>query len=177
MSRKQKVAKTHHALVELAKKAVEKYVLQGKIFGPRKLTPEMKQRAGVFVSIKKHGDLRGCIGTFSPTMPSVAEEIVANAVSSATRDPRFMPVQPFELSDLEYSVDILSEPEPVSGVDQLDPKKYGVIVECGYRRGLLLPDLEGVDKVQGQIEICRAKAGIAADEPIRLYRFRVQRFV
>jgi AmmeMemoRadiSam system protein A len=171
------MVKKHHAVVELAKKAVEKYVEQGKIFRPRKLTPEMKQRAGVFVSIKKHGDLRGCIGTFSPTTANVAEEIVVNAISSATRDPRFMPVQPFELPDLEYSVDLLSEPEPVKGVDQLDPKKYGVIVECGYRRGLLLPDLEGVDRVQEQIEICRAKAGIAADEPVRLYRFRVQRFV
>jgi AmmeMemoRadiSam system protein A len=171
------MVKKHHAVVELAKKAVEKYVEQGKIFRPRKLTPEMKQQAGVFVSIKKHGDLRGCIGTFSPTTANVAEEIVVNAISSATRDPRFMPVQPFELPDLEYSVDLLSEPEPVKGVDQLDPKKYGVIVECGYRRGLLLPDLEGVDRVQEQIEICRAKAGIAADEPVRLYRFRVQRFV
>ncbi len=171
------MAKTHHALVELARKAVEKYVLQGRIFRPRKLTPEMRQRAGVFVSLKKHGGLRGCIGTFSPTMANVAEEIVTNAISSATRDPRFMPVQPSELHDLEYSVDVLSEPEPVSGVGELDPRKYGVIVECGFRRGLLLPDLEGVDKVQEQIEICRAKAGIAADEPIELYRFRVQRFV
>jgi AmmeMemoRadiSam system protein A len=171
------MAKTHHAVVELARKAVEKYVVQGKMFRPRKLTPEMKRRAGVFVSIKRRGELRGCIGTFSPTMANVAEEIVANAISSATRDPRFMPVQPFELPDLEYSVDILSEPEPVPGVDRLDPKKYGVIVECGYRRGLLLPDLEGVDKVQEQIEICRAKAGIGANEPVRLYRFRVQRFV
>jgi AmmeMemoRadiSam system protein A len=173
----QKMAKTHHALVELARKAVDKYVLQHKMFRPRKLTPEMRQRAGVFVSIKKHGGLRGCIGTFSPTMANVAEEIVTNAISSATRDPRFMPVQPSELRELEYSIDVLSEPEPVSGVDELDPKKYGVIVECGYRRGLLLPDLEGVDKVKEQIEICRAKAGIEANEPIRLYRFRVQRFV
>jgi AmmeMemoRadiSam system protein A len=171
------MAKTHHAVVELAKKAVEKYVVQGKIFRPRKLTPDMKQRAGVFVSIKKRGDLRGCIGTFSPTRANVADEIVANAISSATQDPRFIPVQPSELKDLEYSVDILTEPEPVPSMDQLDPKKYGVIVECGYRRGLLLPDLEGVDKVQEQIEICRAKAGIAPDEPIALYRFRVQRFV
>jgi len=130
----------------------------------------------VFVSIKKNGELRGCIGTFSATRSNLAEEIVANAISSATQDPRFWPIQPFELNDLEYSVDILSEPEPVPGVDQLDPRKYGVIVECGYRRGLLLPDLAGVDKVEEQIEICRAKAGISADEPIRLYRFRVERF-
>ena len=170
------MAKRHQAVVELARKAVERYILQGKIFKPRKLTAEMKRRAGVFVSIKKHGELRGCIGTFAPTRANVAEEIVVNAISSAVQDPRFMPVEPSELNDLEYSVDILTEPEPVPSVDQLDPRKYGVIVECGYRRGLLLPDLAGVDKVEEQIEICRAKAGISADEPIRLYRFRVERF-
>lgn len=170
------MAKRHQAAVELARRAVERYILQGKIFKPRKLSAEMKRRAGVFVSIKKHGELRGCIGTFVPTRANVAEEIVANAISSAMQDPRFMPVEPSELNDLEYSVDILSEPEPVPSIDQLDPRKYGVIVECGYRRGLLLPDLAGVDKVEEQIEICRAKAGISADEPIRLYRFRVERF-
>jgi AmmeMemoRadiSam system protein A len=137
----------------------------------------MKAGAGVFVSIKKHGELRGCIGTFMPTRMSVAEEIVANAISSATQDPRFMPVEASELGDLEYSVDVLTEPEPVRSIDQLDPKEYGVIVECGFRRGLLLPDLEGVDNVEEQIEICRAKAGISAEEPIRLYRFQVKRFV
>jgi AmmeMemoRadiSam system protein A len=170
------VTKQRSAIVELARKAVEKYILQGKVFKPRKLTPEMKRRAGVFVSIKKHGELRGCIGTFMPTRTNVAQEIVANAISSATQDPRFMPVEPSELDGLEYSVDILAEPEPVQSADQLDPRKYGVIVECGYRRGLLLPDLAGVDEVEEQIEICRAKAGISAEEPIRLYRFRVERF-
>jgi AmmeMemoRadiSam system protein A len=170
------MTKPRPAIVELARKAVERYIRQGKIFRPRKLTDEMKQRAGVFVSIKKRGELRGCIGTFMPTRTNVAEEIVANAISSATQDPRFMPVETSELVDLEYSVDILTEPEPVQSTDQLDPRKYGVIVECGYRRGLLLPDLAGVDKVEEQIEICRAKAGISAGEPIRLYRFRVERF-
>jgi len=171
------MTKSRPAIVGLARKAVEKYVLQGKIFKPRKLTAEMKQRAGVFVSIKKHGELRGCIGTFMATKANVAEEIVANAISSATQDPRFVPVEDYELGDLEYSVDILTEPEPVFGIDQLDPRKYGVIVECGYRRGLLLPDLAGVDKVEDQIEICRAKAGISPQEPIKLYRFRVERFI
>ena len=170
------MTKPRPAIVELARKAVERYIRQGKVFRPRKFTEEMKKRAGVFVSIKKHGELRGCIGTFMPTRMNVAEEIVANAISSATQDPRFMPVEASELDDLEYSVDILTEPEPVRSTDQLDPRKYGVIVECGYRRGLLLPDLAGVDKVEEQIEICRAKAGISAGEPIRLYRFRVERF-
>lgn len=163
-------------MAELARKAVEKYVCQGKVFRPRKLTVEMKSKAGVFVSIKKRGELRGCIGTFMPTRASVAEEIVANAISSATQDPRFMPVEAFELDDLEYSVDVLTGPEPVRSVKELDPKKYGVIVECGFRRGLLLPDLEGVDSVDEQIKICRAKAGISAGEPIKLYRFQVKRF-
>jgi AmmeMemoRadiSam system protein A len=171
------MTKSRPAIVGLARKAVGKYILQGKIFKPRKLSAEMKQRAGVFVSIKKHGELRGCIGTFIATKANVAEEIVANAISSATQDPRFVPVEDYELDDLEYSVDILTEPEPVLSMDQLDPRKYGVIVECGYRRGLLLPDLEGVDKVEDQIEICRAKAGISPQEPIKLYRFRVERFI
>jgi hypothetical protein len=171
------MAKSGSAIVQLARKAVEKYIGEGKIFRPRKLTAEMQQRAGVFVSLKKHGELRGCIGTFAPTRTNVAEEVVVNAISSATQDPRFMPVEASELGDLQYSVDVLTEPEPVSSVDQLNPRKYGVIVECGYRRGLLLPDLAGVDSVDEQIEICRAKAGIAAGEPIRLYRFKVKRFI
>jgi AmmeMemoRadiSam system protein A len=171
------MTKSGSAPVRLARKAVEKYILEGKIFRPRKLTAELKRQAGVFVSLKKHGELRGCIGTFTPTSTNVAEEIVNNAISSATQDPRFMPVEVSELKDLEYSVDILSEPEPVQSIDQLDPRKYGVIVECGYRRGLLLPDLAGVDSVEDQIDICRAKAGISAEEPIKLHRFRVERFI
>lgn len=170
------MAKQLHPIVKLAKEAVESYVGQGKVLKPEELTAEMKQRAGVFVSIKKRGELRGCIGTFEPTKANIAEEIVANAISSATQDPRFTPVGASELGDLEYSVDILTEPEPVDSIDQLDPKKYGVIVECGFRRGLLLPDLEGVTTVDEQIEICRAKAGISADEPIKLYCFQVRRY-
>lgn len=165
-----------HPLVKLAKEAVENYVRHGRTVKPKELTPEMQGRAGVFVSLKKRGELRGCIGTFLPTKENIAEEVVANAISSATHDPRFPPVVPEELGELEYSVDVLSEPEPVKDVRELDPKKYGVIVECGYRRGLLLPDLEGVDTVEGQIRICRAKAGIAPDEPVKLYRFTVKRY-
>ena len=155
---------------------MEAYVKDGKTPRPEALTPEMKEKAGVFVSIHKQGDLRGCIGTFEPTRKNVTEEIITNAVSSATRDPRFPPIAPKELKDLDYSVDVLTIPEPVESKDQLDPKKYGVIVECGYRRGLLLPDLEGVDSVDHQIDICCRKAGIAADEPVKLYRFEVKRY-
>ena len=165
-----------HPVVKLAKETVESYIRGGKTPKPKELTPEMKERAGVFVSIHKHGELRGCIGTFEPTKDNVAEEIIANAISSSTRDPRFPPVTASELDDLEYSVDILTEPEPVKDISQLDAKKYGVIVESGWRRGLLLPDLEGVDNVEEQIAICRLKAGISASEPLNLYRFQVRRF-
>jgi len=170
------MAKEIHPVVELAKKTLESYIRDGKVPQLRELTPEMKEQAGVFVSIHKHGELRGCIGTFEPTKDNIAEEIIANAISSATRDPRFPPVATSELDDLEYSVDILSKPEPVDDESQLDPKKHGVIVESGLRRGLLLPDLEGVDSVEEQIAICRLKAGISPGEPVNLYRFQVRRF-
>ena len=166
-----------HPLVKLAKKTVETYVREGKVPPPpRALTPEMKEKAGVFVSIHKLGALRGCIGTFEPQQKNVAEEIITNAISSATRDPRFPPITPDELKDLDYSVDVLTSPEPVADKSQLDPKKYGVIVECGWRRGLLLPDLEGVDSVDYQIDICCQKGGIGPDEPVKLYRFEVKRY-
>ncbi|MFH1775478.1 MAG: AmmeMemoRadiSam system protein B [Chloroflexota bacterium] len=165
-----------HPLAGLAKEAVETYIGEGNIIKPAGLTPEMQDRAGVFVSIHKSGELRGCIGTFEPTKENVAGEIVANAISSATRDPRFPPVAPDELDHLDYSVDVLSPPEPVTDKDQLDPKRYGVIVEAGWRRGLLLPDLEGVETAEQQIEICHMKAGIAPHEPVKLYRFEVKRY-
>ena len=166
-----------HPLVKLAKNTVETYVEEGKTpKPPDELTPEMKEKAGVFVSLHKSGELRGCIGTFEPAAKNVAEEIISNAISSATRDPRFPPVAPEELGQLEYSVDVLTTPKPVKDKSRLDPKKYGVIVQCGFRRGLLLPDLEGVDTVDYQIDICRQKAGIASDEAIKLYRFEVKRY-
>jgi len=170
------MARESHPVVELAKETVESYIREGKTPKPKELTPEMRERAGVFVSLHKHGQLRGCIGTFEPIQNNVAEEIIANAISSSTRDPRFPPVAPSELDDLEYSVDILTRPEPVTDINQLDPREYGVIVECGWKKGLLLPDLEGVDSVEEQIAICRLKAGISAGEPIKLYRFQVRRF-
>ena len=92
------------------------------------------------------------------------------------RDPRFSPVAPFELEEIDYSVDVLTEPEKIAGPEGLDPKRYGVIVKCGIRKGLLLPDIEGVDTVEEQIDIARSKAGIYADEPVELYRFEVKRY-
>ena len=165
-----------HPLARLARETVETYIKEGKTLEPKELVPEMEGRAGVFVSIHKFDELRGCIGTFEPTSRNVVEEIINNAISSATRDPRFPAIAPNELKNLSYSVDVLSSPEPVESQDQLDPKKYGVIVEAGFRRGLLLPDLEGVDSVDYQIDVCRQKAGIAPDEPVKLYRFEVKRY-
>ena len=163
-------------LSQLVKETVETYVKGDKVPKTKDLTPEMKGRAGVFVSIHKFSELRGCVGTFEPATKNVAEEIIANAISSASRDPRFPPITPNELKDLDYSVDVLTSPEPVESQDRLDARKYGVIVERGYRRGLLLPDLEGVDSVDQQIAICRQKAGIDPDETVKLYRFEVKRY-
>ncbi len=168
--------KDMHPLAQLAKQAVEAFVNEGKVLHPSDLTPEMKERAGVFVSLKKRGQLRGCIGTFEPMEANIADEIVRNAIASAVGDPRFPPVKPSELQDLEYSVDVLTHPEPIKDQALLDPRKYGVIVQAGFRRGLLLPDLEGVDDVETQIAICRQKAGIMSSEPVQLYRFEVKRY-
>ncbi len=166
-----------HPITALAKETVETYVRTAKRPSPPKtLTPAMRQQAGVFVSIHKLGELRGCIGTFEPQQRNVAEEVIVNAISAATRDPRFEPVAVEELKDLDYSVDVLTAPEPVPDESQLDPKKYGVIVQAGWRRGLLLPDLEGVDTATYQIDICRQKGGIGPDEPVKLYRFEVKRY-
>ena len=166
-----------HPLVELAKESIEAYVTVGQPVNlPSPLHDSMSGKAGVFVCIKKHGQLRGCIGTFHPTADCVGSETIANAVSAATRDPRFPPVTEDELPELTYSVDVLSCPEKVSGLAELDPRKYGVIVVSGSRRGLLLPDLEGVDTVEEQLRITRLKAGILPDEKIEIYRFEVIRY-
>ncbi|NLU48218.1 MAG: AmmeMemoRadiSam system protein A [Syntrophomonadaceae bacterium] len=162
--------------VRWARMVIESYI--GKKPRP-KLPKEMEylrnEKAGAFVSIKKHGQLRGCIGTISPAYGDLAEEIAGNAISAATRDPRFLPFEEHELEDLVYSVDILGKPEPATR-DQLDPKRYGVIVTKGSRRGLLLPDLEGVDTVEEQLRIACQKAGIRPDEDYSIERFEVVRY-
>jgi len=166
-----------HPLTALAKEAVETYVKHREVIKqPAELTKEMAEKAGVFVSLHKGRDLRGCIGTFASSRQNVAEEIITNAINAAVDDPRFSPVTAAELADINYSVDVLSSPEAIEDESELDPLKYGVIVESGTRRGLLLPDLEGVDTAEKQIEICRLKAGIEAHEPIKLYRFEVKRY-
>jgi AmmeMemoRadiSam system protein A len=163
--------------VELAKKTIQTYIRTRKVISPPEDLPdELKGRAGVFVSIKKHGELRGCIGTFEPTQETIAHEIIQNAISSCSRDPRFPPLSEEELGEITISVDILSPPEPISSPEELDPKRYGVIVESGWRRGLLLPDLEGVDTIEQQLSIAKRKAGILDHEEVRLYRFEVKRY-
>ncbi|MDE7221155.1 MAG: AmmeMemoRadiSam system protein A [Oscillospiraceae bacterium] len=164
--------------VKLARMSLETFVKTGERLEhlPNGLPDEMtEQAAGAFVSLHAHGQLRGCIGTTGPTTKSVAWEIVQNAVSACARDPRFPPVTVSELDSLEYSVDVLGRPESISSSSELDVKKYGVIVSCGSRRGLLLPDLEGVDTVEQQIDIARQKGGISSREKYTLERFEVVR--
>lgn len=163
-------------LVALAKKAVREFVSGRKRIVPDAgNSPEFEKRAGAFVCLKKHGHLRGCIGTIEATKNNLAEEIAANAVSAAVEDPRFEPVKPDELKDIKYSVDVLGEAEQIYSMDELDPKVYGVIVESGRRRGLLLPDLEGINTPEEQVDIAMRKAGIGYSEPVNLYRFKVTR--
>ncbi len=164
--------------VQLARASVEHYILNHrKMELPGDLPAELTgRRAGAFVSIHEHGKLRGCIGTISPVRDCLAREIVDNAVSACSRDPRFDPIRAEELKWLEISVDVLGEPEPISSPSALDVKRYGVIVSKGRKRGLLLPDLDGVDTVEQQISIAKSKAGIAEwDKNVELERFEVVR--
>ncbi len=163
--------------VQLARKTVEEYVRTGKkIRIPEGLSGEMlERRAGVFVSIKKEGRLRGCIGTIQAVYPSIAQEIIENGVSAATRDPRFSPIEPEELDKLTITVDVLGDTEKIDSPDKLDVRRYGVVVTKGFKRGLLLPNLEGVDTVEEQIAIAKQKAGIGEQEQAELERFEVVR--
>ncbi|MCL2151826.1 MAG: AmmeMemoRadiSam system protein A [Oscillospiraceae bacterium] len=161
----------------LARSSLEHTIMNGgELAVPKGLSGELlKNRAGVFVSLYKNGRLRGCIGTIAPTTKSVAHEIIQNAISAGLKDTRFDPVTADELPHLVYKVDVLSEAEPIDGPEALDVRRYGVIVSSGYRRGLLLPNLDGVDTVEEQISIARQKAGISEGTPIKLERFEVVR--
>lgn len=164
--------------VRLAQLSLETWVRTGKRLAclPEDLPAALTDHAaGAFVSLHISGQLRGCIGTIAPTQENVAWEIVQNAVSACSRDPRFPPVRLSELELLEYSVDVLGQPEAVGSPAQLDPKKYGVIVSCSGRRGLLLPDLDGVDTVEQQLKIALQKGGIHPEEPYKIERFKVVR--
>ncbi len=166
-----------HALVKLARQTIETFIRDGQVIAPPdELTPEMKEKAGVFVSLHRGGELRGCIGTFAATRPNVAQEIIRNAIEAATGDPRFDPMTVEELEGLDISVDVLTQPEPAASKAELDPSCFGCIVSSGGRRGLLLPDLPGVETADQQIAICKAKAGIAQNEKVDLYKFKVRRY-
>lgn len=161
--------------VALARRAISVYLREHRILVPH--TPEglLAERHGAFVSLHRDDVLRGCIGTIAPTAPTLAEEIVHNAIQAATADPRFPPLSSTELAGLEVTVDVLHEAEPAT-LDDLDPRVWGVIVSADWRRGLLLPDLEGVDTVAEQVAIARRKAGIGPSERVRLERFKVDRY-
>lgn len=163
--------------VKLARDTIESYIRnKKKIDIPGDVPAEMlERRAGVFVSIHEMDNLRGCIGTIAATTNCIAEEIIQNAISASTRDPRFDPITAEELPFLDISVDVLGDAEEIDSPDELDVKRYGVIVTKGFRRGLLLPDLEGVDTVEDQIYIAKRKAGIDPDEKVKLERFEVIR--
>jgi AmmeMemoRadiSam system protein A len=170
-------APAHHELVKLARTAIEAFVTgQPGLTPVAPVDPSLPARAGTFVSLHRGDDLRGCIGTITPTEPDLAHEVVRNAIQAASADPRFSPVSAEELPLLDIKVDVLHAPEPCT-FDDLDPSIYGVIVAHGGRRGLLLPDLPGVTTPAQQVDIARRKAGISADEPYTLERFRVRRYI
>ncbi len=167
-----------HPYVELARRAIEEYIKNKKTLDlPQEIPDTLKKQAGVFVCLKKQGLLCGCIGTFLPTTSSIYEEIVRNAVAAATQDPRFCAVQEADLKDLECSVDVLSPPEKVADLSELDAKKYGIIISKEYKKGLLLPDLEGIETVDEQVKYTKMKAGIdPQDNDVEIYRFMVERY-
>jgi len=183
-----------HPLVDLAKQAVESFIKEGKIISPPTALPKefFEKRAGTFVTIEKNGELRGCIGTYLPIRENIAKEVIHNAIAAATEDWRFGPVQKEELPYLSYTVYILSEPELVKDISELNPKKYGIIVKTvpispsgdvvfnGHfipKTGVLLPDLEGIDTIEKQILIACQKAGIdPKNEKFLIYRFTVEKF-
>ena len=171
-----RTAKQQNPYVRLARASLTHYLLRDYMSIPSYVTQEMRnQKRSAFVTLKKSGNLRGCIGTIKPVTNSLAEEIIRNAVEAGTCDPRFPPVTKEELKYLEISVDVLTEPEPAQ-FNQLDPKKYGIIVRSGYRSGLLLPDLEGVDTAEEQLYIALKKAGISPRSPYSIEKFQVIRY-
>lgn len=165
--------------VRLARKSLEYYLKYGEIMDvPKNLNEELlENRSGVFVSLKEDSMLRGCIGTIEPTKENIAMEIIRNAVSAGVEDPRFLPVEESELDKIVYSVDVLRKPENIDSIEELDVKKYGVIVSKGMRRGLLLPNLEGIETPEEQVNIALKKAGISPDESYSMERFKVERHI
>ncbi|EKQ50147.1 MULTISPECIES: AmmeMemoRadiSam system protein A [unclassified Clostridium] len=172
-----KKLESNNPYVKLARENLNHYFSHGKSLEDASNLPEelLNKRHGVFVSLKKFGNLRGCIGTIAPTTNSVGEEIIRNSIEAAMNDPRFPEVSEDEMNDIDISVDVLMDSEPCSKED-LDPKRYGVIVSSGRRRGLLLPDLEGVNTVEEQLQIACDKGDIDFDEDYNIERFEVIRY-
>lgn len=168
---------TPHPYVQLALESVRHYLAQGRdLPEPDNLSADLRKPAASFVSIKKAKELRGCIGTLIPSQHNLAKEIIHNAVSAAVRDPRFSPVSESELDTLSLSVDVLTPLEKVSTTSELDCRRYGLVIKCGDRQGVLLPDLESVRTVEKQVDVCLQKGGIREDEDYELYRFEVKRY-
>lgn len=168
-----------HPLVQLARAAITAYVQDGRTITPQDApAPISGEPAGAFVTLHKRttGELRGCIGTISPTQSSLAQEVINNAIAAATRDPRFSAVEKTDLKDLVLDVSVLYPPEPIDSIAQLDPQIYGVIVQRGTRRGLLLPAIEGIDDAETQVAYARQKAWLGPNEPVKLYRFKVEKY-
>ena len=166
-----------HPYVTLAIQSVRHYLEHGvPLPCPENLADDLLQPKGAFVSIKNGIKLRGCIGELTPTHDNLAIEIIQNAVSAASRDPRFAPVSSDEIADLTFSVDVLTPLEKVDDVSLLDSKKFGMTVKAGDKQGVLLPDLEGVDSVADQLRICLKKGGIDESESYEIYRFQVERY-
>lgn len=164
-----------HYLVDLARRSVEHYLNKNDYLEEKNPPPEFLKRSACFVTIKKHGELRGCIGTIQPESDNLALEVIHNSVRSAVRDPRFLPMERRELAECNFSVDVLHDPEEISSKESLDPKRYGVIITQGSRRGLLLPDIGGVNTVDEQVSIAARKGGIDLSFPYTLERFEVER--
>ena len=173
------MSKTAQTLPQLARISVESYVKSRELLSvpEQGLDDFRNQKAGVFVTLMTSKDqLRGCIGTIRPVYDNVLLETIQNSVSAAQRDPRFRPVSAEELENLVYSVSVLHDPEPANSLDELNPQKYGVIVAAQGRRGLLLPDLEGIETAQQQVHHAMLKAGLKPGTTIELYRFQVDKY-
>ncbi len=170
-----------HPLVTVASEAIRVFIEEQRELAPlAEAATELLHAtpwSGVFVCLKRGGELRGCIGTTEPTKPTLLEEVISNAIAAATRDPRFPPVQSFELAELLISVDVLSRPEPVTDFTLLDHRRYGVMARAGGKHGVLLPDIEGIHSVEEQLALVRQKAGLTAEDIAEFLRFEVTRYL
>ena len=166
-------------ITDLARQSIKHFLSSGERLGtPRNLPPELSRPAGAFVSLHAvNGELRGCIGTTSPTTPNLASEVISNAISAATQDDRFNPVELHDLANLWISVDVLGRPVPEPDLSKLDPQRFGIVVSASDgRTGVLLPDLENINSAAEQIAICREKGAIDPEEPVHISKFEVKRF-